>query len=139
MLMTAKRLAVTAAAAAVLAWGAKAVAIGIAGGLDKSPAEGPLFFLGLLCFTVAGFALGAALTVGRSIPLRVLGVVAVGVVVFVLSQLIGAVVAMFAPPESEGQWVWAEVELWIAALVLLAATVTVAQRKSMSSEAPVGP
>ncbi len=136
--MTAKRLAVIAAAAAVLVWAAKAVAIGLAGGLDKSPAEGPLFFLGLLCFVVAGCAFGAALTTGRPVAVRVLGVIAVAVVVILLSQIIGAVVATFAPPESEAHWVWAEVELWIGALIVLAATVTLARRGAMSSEAAVG-
>ena len=138
MLMTARRLAVTAAAAAVLAWGAKAVAIGLAGGLDKSPAEGPLFFLGLLCFTVAGCAFGAALTTGRSVPVRVLGIVAVAVVVMVLSQVIGAVIAMFAPPEDQAHWVWAEVELWFGALILLGATTAFSRRSTMSSEPALG-
>ena len=32
---------------AVVAWGVKALVIGLAGGLDKSPLEGPLFILGL--------------------------------------------------------------------------------------------
>ena len=31
----------------IVAWGLKAVAIGVAGGLDKSPLESPLFGLGL--------------------------------------------------------------------------------------------
>ncbi|HET9861362.1 MAG TPA: hypothetical protein VFQ19_16410 [Nocardioidaceae bacterium] len=136
--MSAKRLAVIAAAAAALVWAAKAVAIGLAGGLDKSPAEGPLFFLGLLCFVVAGCAFGAALTTGRPVAVRVLGVIAVAVVVLLLSQIVGAVVATFAPPENEAHWVWAEVELWIGALVLLGATAAFARRGAMSSEAAVG-
>ena len=46
--MTASRFAVLAAVASAVAWGLKAVAIGIAGGLDESPLESPLFVLGLV-------------------------------------------------------------------------------------------
>jgi hypothetical protein len=46
--------------AAVAAWGIKAVAIGVAGGLEKSPFEGPLFRIGLLALVVAFAAAGVA-------------------------------------------------------------------------------
>ena len=54
--MSASRLAVLAAIASVVAWRLKAVAIAIAGGLDKSPLESPLFVLGLVAIVVAHLA-----------------------------------------------------------------------------------
>ena len=66
--MTSRRIALWASIAAATFWTAKSIAIGLAGGLDKSPLEAPLFFLGLISFVVAVVALGVALTAG---PTRV--------------------------------------------------------------------
>ena len=78
--MTASRLAVLAAAASVVAWGLKAVAIGVAGGLDQSPLEGPLYLLGLVSIVVAFAALGVAVAGNRAVIVTIIGAV-VGVLV----------------------------------------------------------
>ena len=61
--MNTTRISVIAAAAAVASWAVKSVAIGSAGGLNKSPLEGPFFFLGLIFLVVSVCAL--ALSVVR--------------------------------------------------------------------------
>ena len=65
--MNSSRIALVAAVAAAASWTLKAVAIGTAGGLDKSPLEGPLFFAGCSCFVVASVALGVAITRGAPV------------------------------------------------------------------------
>ena len=118
--MDAARLARTAAVATVVVWGVKALAIWAAGGLEKSPLEGPLFFLGLLAALVTGAAFGAALTAGRPTWLRaaagVAGVIGALLLVSAGDALSGAVV-----PDSAG-WVQEEAGLWLAALLLLVLT-----------------
>ena len=49
LMVNSLRIAQLAATAAAVFWTAKATAIGIAGGLDKSPLESPLFIAGLSC------------------------------------------------------------------------------------------
>lgn len=116
--MNSSRLAVIAALACIGAWTAKSVAIGVAGGLDRSPLEGPLFLLGLLAFLVAVGALCLALTPGRPAGIRVLAVV-VGVVVAAGFSLgTNALVTTVRP--ADPSWVWSEVNLWVGATVLLA-------------------
>ena len=117
--MSAGRVALIAAVCAVVTWTAKAVAIGLAGGLDESPAEGPLFLLGLLAAAVGAAALGAALAVGRSVAVRAIAGVA-GVVTLLLVIIGGGAVAGAVQP-ADPSWVWAEVNLWVAALLLLGA------------------
>ena len=63
--MTAGRLALVGAASAVVFWALKAIAIGVAGGLDKSPLESPLFLAGLVSALVGAGALGAWVLAGR--------------------------------------------------------------------------
>lgn len=58
---------------AVAAWALKATAIAVAGGLDQSPFEGPLFGLGLILLLTAFAATGLAITTGRRTGMRVLG------------------------------------------------------------------
>lgn len=117
--MTASRVALVAAVGAVLAWAAKAVAIWIAGGLDLSPAEGPLFFLGLLCALTGAVALGLAVSAGRGAPMRVvITFVAVATVVLV-AGLFGWFAVLLEPDDPS--WVWGEVNLWVSAVVLLSA------------------
>lgn len=117
--MDTSRIARSAALAATIVWTAKAVAIGTAGGLGKSPLEGPLFFLGLLCFVTAAVAYGVSVTRGRPAAVRALagaGVLVGGVGVVVAVQ--GTLAALGI----EGHWAWSELNLWISALLLLALT-----------------
>ena len=58
--MNSTRLALGATLATTFFWTAKAVAIGSAGGLNRSPLESPLFLLGLACCLVASAATGVA-------------------------------------------------------------------------------
>jgi succinate-acetate transporter protein len=111
--VTANRVAATAAVCAAASWAVKAIAIWIAGGLNKTPLEDILFWLGFMAMVVAFVALGVAAARGRSVLVKVVaGVVGlvVGVVALVaVEDGVGAVV-----PESAG-WVAEEVGLWIAA------------------------
>ena len=111
--MTANRVAATAAVCAAASWAVKAIAIWIAGGLNKTPLEDILFWLGFIAMIVAFVALGVAAARGRSVLVKVVaGVVGlvVGVVALVaVEDGVGAVV-----PESAG-WVAEEVGLWVAA------------------------
>lgn len=91
--MTARRVAIGGALGAVITWGLMALAIWIAGGLDKSPLEGPLFFLGLRSIIVTFIALGMVLFI-------------------VIEGLVGALV-----PASAG-WVQEEAGLWTGSLVV---------------------
>lgn len=117
--MTSRRIALIAALAAATAWTAKSVAIGVAGGLDKSPLEGPLFLLGLLCFVVAAVALGVGLTAGRALWQRVGAGIGGFVVGFALTMLVDATVGAFHGAGVERHWVWSEFNLWVAAVVCL--------------------
>ena len=115
--MTAARVATYATIGAVVAWAIKALVIGLAGGLDKSPAEGPLFFLGMVLFLVGIVAIGLAVTAGRSVAARVLGVVGTVAVTLVAWIAIDTVIASMAP-ERDAHWVWAELQLWVIAVVV---------------------
>jgi hypothetical protein len=108
--MTFLRTATLCAVGAVVAWGLKAVAIAVAGGLGRSPFEGPFFFLGLGRLPVAFVAAGLALTEGRNGAARVLGVVAALVVGIAVSGLLPAAMGALVP-DSAG-WVEAEAGLW---------------------------
>jgi hypothetical protein len=127
-----KRVALSAAVAAVVLWGAKAVAIGVAGGLDRSPFEGPLFALGLLAILVACAATGAAATAGRALWIRILAAalaLIIGLAVAILSDTAsGALV-----PETAG-WVSEEAGLWVSGLITLALVLFVTRRIPESTE-----
>lgn len=119
--MTASRLSVLAAAASVVAWGLKAVAIGVAGGLDQSPLEGPLYLLGLVSIVVAFAALGVAVAGDRAVIVKIIGAV-VGVLVGFALSMLASVAATAIIPDSAG-WVQAEAGLWFSALLALGVTV----------------
>jgi len=132
--MNSSRLALGATLATTFFWTAKAVAIGSAGGLNRSALESPLFLLGLVCCLVASAATGVAVARRPSMWGRTLsaaGGIAVGVLVAVTSS---AVVSAVAPP-SPG-WVWEELNLWAMALTLLAVNLTLLVRRSQSEERP---
>lgn len=118
--MTASRLAVLAAIASVVAWGLKAVAIGVAGGLDESPLESPLFVLGLVAIVVAFASLGVAVARERPLAFKVIGGV-VGVLIGFGLSMLASVVAAAVIPDSAG-WVQAEAGLWFSALLALGVT-----------------
>ena len=114
--MTAGRLAVLAAIGAVVAWAAKGVAIAVAGGLDESPLEAPLFLVGMLLLTIALAAFGVAVTVGRPTWLRALaavGAVVVGVMVTIVVQ---EALKSILPDSTD--WVQEEAGLWLGSLLI---------------------
>ena len=115
--MNPHRTALVSSVATVVVWTAKALAIGIAGGLGSSPAEGPLFLAGLVCCVVAAVATGVALTAGRSRWVRALG----GLAGFVVTALLGTVAqgVVGAVQPAHPAWAWGEVNLWVMALALL--------------------
>ena len=118
--MNASRVAVVAAITAVVAWGLKAVAIGVAGGLDRSALESPLFGLGLVAIVTAFAALGVAVAGRRSVAVKVIGAV-VGVGLGVGLSALASWAADALIPESAG-WVQAEAGLWFSALLALGVT-----------------
>ncbi len=117
--MSVSRVAWLGASGAAGAWAAKAVAIAIAGGLDKSPVEAPLFLLGLMSALVGAAALGASLTPGKSTWVRVVAA-AGGVVALIAVAIAGGAAAQAAQPADPG-WAWGEINLWVSALVLVSA------------------
>lgn len=131
--MSAGRIAFVAAIATVAFWGAKAVAIWSAGGLDRSALEGPLFVLGLISLIVTLAALGAHLARSRPAWQRVASailVAVVGGVVFLLvedgaGELIG----------EEAGWVQEEIGLWVAALLILVVTVFATRSRDTTPDA----
>lgn len=112
------RVAAVASIGAVVAWGVKALAIWSAGGLDKSRLESPLFALGLILIVLAYAAFGLAVTAGRDLWLRVVGLIAgivVGTGLFLpVEGVVGALV-----PDSAG-WVQEEAGLWVGSVLTVA-------------------
>jgi hypothetical protein len=108
---------VIAAITAVSAWGAKALAIGLAGGLGESPLETPLFVLGALGLVVAMPSLGWTLAWGRPVALRALASVGACVAGIACSMTVLALVSAFV---SSDHWAWSELNLWVPAVALLA-------------------
>ncbi|MPZ93807.1 MAG: hypothetical protein GEU96_02590 [Propionibacteriales bacterium] len=118
--MTASRLAVLAAITSLVAWGLKAVAIWVAGGLDESPLESPLFVLGLAAIVVAVVSLGVAVARERPLAFKVIGGV-VGLLIGVALSSLASFVAAAVIPDSAG-WVQEEAGLWLSALLALGVT-----------------
>jgi hypothetical protein len=121
------RVALLAALAAVALWSAKAVVIGVSG-LGRNPAEDVLFFLGLAAALVGSAALGAAQAAGRSTATRVAAGAAGVVALIVVAGITQAVVGLVQP--SDPGWVWGELNLWVAALALLAAAAVTHRRRT---------
>ena len=124
--MTASRVAVVAAIFAVVAWCLKGVAIGVAGGLDESPLESPLFAIGMLSLIIALAAFGVAATAGRPAWLRALAAVGALVVGVLGSILIQNVVKGILPESTD--WVQEEAGLWIASFLVAGLVVGVLGR-----------
>src|SRR5687767_7755669 len=113
--MAARSIAVGGAIATVVIWGLKALAIWIAGGLDESPLESPLFALGLVATAVTLVALGLALTSGRPLWQRVVaGILSLVIGTFLFTLVEDSVSG--AVPDSAG-WVQEEAGLWAWCLV----------------------
>jgi len=113
--MKSSGIAVAASVTCIVAWTAKAVAIGLAGGLDRSALESPLFMVGFIASLVAGVAIGLAHTAGRRIVARVGAVALVLVCVFLLILGVNLVLGQLIQSDF---WVWGEVNLWILALLV---------------------
>ena len=115
-----------AAVGCVVVWALKAIAIAVAGGLDKSPAESPLFMLGFILFVIAWVAFGVALTAGRGTAIQVAGAVGgliVGGLLFVLVEdPVGRLV-----PDSAG-WVKEEAGLWVISVLTAVAVLAWSRR-----------
>lgn len=120
--MNSRNIAFGAALAAAAAWTAKGIAIGVAGGLDKSPFEAPLFFAGLLLLVVALVALGVAVTPGARTGVRVAAGLGTFVVGLAFTLTIDGLVGAFHAPGVERHWVWTEFNLWVAAVVVVGVT-----------------
>ena len=120
--MNSRSCALWAALAAATSWATKTVAIGVAGGLDKSPLEAPLFFAGLVWYVVAVAAIGVAATSGAAAWLRALAGVGGFALGLALTLAVDAIVGAFHSG-AERHWVWVEFNLWVAALVALAVAV----------------
>ena len=114
--MNLTRISLVSSIAAVLAWAAKAVAIGTAGGLGRSPWEGPLFLAGLACFLTAVVTFALAVTERRGALARTGAAVASVVGGFALAMAVNAVVQAVSSGQS---WVREEVNLWVAATAML--------------------
>lgn len=115
--MNTTRIAVIAAAGAVAAWAVKAVAIGVAGGLDKSPFEGPFFMLGLVSGLVAVGALAVS-AVGRRQWWARAGAAVGGLVALIV--VVGVTSAALEAVATSDHWVWSELNLWVVSLAVLA-------------------
>lgn len=100
-----------------MAWIAKAVAIGAAGGLGRSPLEDPLFFLGFGAQLVASIALALALTAARPLVVRIGAIVGGAVVVFGFVTAVNSVIQRVQPIDAS--WVWGEINLWVVAVLML--------------------
>jgi len=125
--MNPSRIAFTSSLICIGAWTVKAIAIGVAGGLGRSPLESPLFLLGLVAFVATVVLLALALSAGRAAGVRVLvvvGAVAAGVAFSVASNALVTAVRPANP-----SWVWGEVNLWVGAAVLLALVLATARNR----------
>ncbi len=137
--MNSRRFALWAATAAATFWTIKTVAIAVAGGLDKSPLEAPMFFAGLISFTVAAVAIGVALTPGARTWLRALAGVGGFAVGFALTLAVDGVVGAFHAEGAERHWVWVEFNLWVVALVALAITLRLNRSQAPSPQPQLEP
>jgi MFS family permease len=115
--MNTSRVAVVAAVTSILAWTAKAVTIGLAGGHDGTAAE-VLFLVGLVAQVAAVVALGLSWARGRSLGVRLAAVLAAPVAAMAVTTLVNGVVQRVQP--ADPSWVWAEVNLWVGAVLVLA-------------------
>ena len=129
---TSTRIALFAAVAAACLWSAKSLFIGLAGGLDKSPLEGPFFLVGLVASVVAMVALGLALTRHRPVWLRAVAGLGTLIGGFGLAMAVDASVGLVETADPGRHWVWAEVNLWVLAALTLALALAAHRRETAS-------
>ena len=126
------RIALVVAAAVVLVWTVKALAIWEAGGLGKTSLEDVFFGIGFVTYVIAWALIGIAAASGRHIGVRVAaavgGVVAGVALVMVLDSLADGL------PSSAG-WVKEEAGLWAAALITLGVAWLIDRRKGSGTVA----
>lgn len=132
--MNSRRIALWAASAAATFWTIKTFAIAAAGGLDKSPIEGPMFLAGLVSFVIAAVAIGVALTPATRTWLRAVGGIGAFAAGFGFTMAVDAVVELFHADGVERHWVWVEFNLWVAALVGLLVALRVNRGPSGNSQ-----
>jgi hypothetical protein len=114
--MSALQAARVGAVLGLVAWSVKSLVIALAGGLDRSPLEGPLFLLGMVATVVGGMALGAAVAAARAVWVRVAAAVLGAVVVAGAGSVLQTVLNA-ALPDSLG-WFRNELGLIASAAVL---------------------
>jgi hypothetical protein len=132
--MNSSRIAFAAAIAAAVSWTLKSIAIGTAGGLGKSPFEGPFYFAGLAFFLIGSVALGVAITRRRPLWVRIIaGGVVVPVLGIGLAVVVDALVSSVYPVSPLRHWAWTEVNLWVIAAAVLALSLVVRARQESRS------
>lgn len=130
--MNTSRIALTAAVTSLVAWIAKAVAIGVAGGHDLSSLESPLFLVGLAAQVVAVVALVLAFTRGLHAVVRVAAVVAALVAVMAAVTLIDEVIQRVQP--ADPSWIWVEINLWVMASLVLGLAIVATRPSQVGSQ-----
>jgi len=111
------RIGLVAAILSACFWTAKAVAIGWAGGLGLSPAEGPLFLLGAVSHLAAVACLLLLWTRPTTPTSRKLVALA-ALPVVLLGAALTRTLVWLVEPDNPG-WPWAEANLWFLALLVL--------------------
>lgn len=130
--MDTSRIAVVAAATSLLAWFAKAVAVGVAGGPGLSPAESPLFLVGLVAAVVAVVALALTVSRGRPRLVRAAAIVAGFVTVVAVVAVVQWVIQRVQP--ADPAWVWAEINLWVVGALVLGLAAALLHRSRQPSD-----
>lgn len=125
---TSTRIALIAAVVAASGWTAKSIAIGLAGGNDLSPLEGPLFLVGLIALLVAAASLGVALTRDQPLWLRAAAGLVGPLLGFAAAMAIDSLVGVIRGPSEGRHWVWVELNLWVIGLATLVLAVRLARR-----------
>ena len=115
--MKISRITVIASITAVVGWGAKALAMGLADEPGESGLANLFFFVGALGLVVAGTSLGWSLAAERPIAVRVLASVGAFAAGAACSLTVLALVSVFV---SSDHWAWGELNLWVPAVALLA-------------------
>jgi hypothetical protein len=129
--MNSTRLARISTYVTTAAWTAKALAIGLAGGLGQSPLESPLFLLGLVALVVAAASTGIAVLRDGPWWRRVAGAV-LGLVLTAVVGTVAGVVVSAIEPTSPG-WAWEEANLWAMMATLLAVNLALGRRRPEQS------
>ncbi|HSO70488.1 MAG TPA: hypothetical protein VLQ67_12720 [Arachnia sp.] len=136
--MNTSRIAVVTALLCIGAWTLKAITVSLAGGPNLSPLEDALFLFGLVASLTAVLFLGLALSTGRPAGVRVLAAIVSIVVGVAFSAAVVALVEWIQP--ADAGWIWGEINLWVFAAVLLAATVwSRPVRRERTGEGDTGP